>query len=113
MLLFPTSNCDEAYRHNCLNSLANVSIIISALNEAESIALVLDSIPSGIGQVIVVDKGSTDETASVAAKYGVKAVSEPRRSYGQACLRGINAAGDCDILVFLDADFCNDPELIP
>jgi glycosyltransferase involved in cell wall biosynthesis len=77
---------------------------------AESIALVLKGIPSGIGQVIVVDNGSTDQTAAVAAKNGATVVHEPQRGYGQACLRGISTAGDCDIL---DADFCGDPELIP
>ena len=93
--------------------MPNVSIVIPALNEAESIALVLKGIPPGIGQVIVVDNGSTDQTASVAAKHGATVVSEPRRGYGQACLRGISTAGDCDILVFIDADFCDDPKLIP
>ena len=93
--------------------MASISIIIPALNEAESIPLVLDSIPPRLGQVIVVDNGSADQTAAVAAKHGARVVSEPHRGYGQACQRGICAAGDCDILVFLDADFCDDPELIP
>jgi glycosyltransferase involved in cell wall biosynthesis len=37
-------------------------------------------------------------------------VSEPRRGYGQACLTGIAAAGDVDVIAFVDADFSDHPE---
>lgn len=93
--------------------MPNISVIIPALNEAQNIPLVLADIPKDISQVIVVDNGSTDNTASIAAELGAQVVPEPIRGYGQACLTGIQAAKGADILVFLDADFCDDPTLIP
>lgn len=93
--------------------MPNTSVIIPALNEEQNIPLVLAAIPKDIHQVVVVDNGSTDNTTQVAADLGATVVPEPIRGYGQACLTGIKAAEKADILVFLDADFCDDPELIP
>ena len=93
--------------------MPNTSVIIPALNEEQNIPLVLAAIPKDIHQVVVVDNGSTDNTAQVAVDLGATLVQEPIRGYGQACLAGIKAAKKTDILVFLDADFCDDPELIP
>ena len=93
--------------------MPDICIIIPALNEAQNIPLVLKDIPEKIGQIIVVDNNSTDGTDKVAAELGATVVYEPIQGYGQACLTGIKAAGECDILVFLDADYCDDPKLIP
>jgi glycosyltransferase involved in cell wall biosynthesis len=66
------------------------ALIIPALNEAESIGLVLNRLPSGLfSQVIVVDNGSDDGTSEVAQAAGAEVVREPRRGYGQACLAGL------------------------
>jgi len=85
----------------------NISIIIPAINEEESIGLVLNDIPKGIArEVIVVDNGSHDNTANVAKNLGTKVMLEPLRGYGSACLRGISVLKkDTDIVVFLDADY--------
>jgi len=60
---------------------------------------------------IVVDNGSVDATARRAQEAGATVVYEPQRGYGAACLRGIDAAREAqaDIIVFVDADFSDDP----
>ncbi len=99
-----------------------VKVVIPALDEEDAIGLVLEALPRGrlevggrsveIAEVIVVDNGSRDATAAVARRHGARVVAEPRRGYGSACLAGIEAAGDCDVIAFLDADFSDHPEEI-
>lgn len=85
------------------------SVIIPALDEAESIAGVLAAIsPEVVSEVIVVDGGSRDGTSSIAAAAGARVVDEPRRGYGRACAAGVSAAGG-ECLVFMDADGADDP----
>ena len=91
-----------------------VAVVIPTLNEEEAIPLVLAAIPSGIADtVIVADSGSTDATVGRARAAGARVVGETRRGYGRACLAGAQAAGDCDIIVFLDGDGSDCPELMP
>jgi glycosyltransferase involved in cell wall biosynthesis len=81
-----------------------VSVVIPALNEAESIAAVVREMPRGlILECIVVDNGSTDATAAEALAAGAKVVAAPQRGYGRACAAGAAAAVG-DILVFMDGD---------
>jgi glycosyltransferase involved in cell wall biosynthesis len=70
---------------------------------------VLAEVPRLVSRVIVVDNGSRDGTARVAEDAGAKVVYEPRRGYGRACLAGITAAEDAEILAFLDADHSDYP----
>jgi len=82
-----------------------LSVIIPALNEEESLPYVLGELPwSTLHQVIVVDNGSQDRTAEVAAAHGALVLREPLRGYGAACRAGVRAAAEADILIFLDAD---------
>src|SRR5256886_17521752 len=66
-----------------------------------------------VDEIIVVDNGSTDRTAEIAAAAGARTVREPARGYGAACLAGAQAAGDTDILVFLAGDRDGDPAELP
>ena len=88
-----------------------VAVIIPVLNEERSIGAVLDHIPREIvSQIIVVDNGSTDQTIQIARDHGADVVTESRRGYGFACLRGMQELQDPDVVVFLDGDFSDFPE---
>lgn len=86
-----------------------VSVIIPALNEAEAIGRVLGDIPDWVDQVIVGDNGSSDNTAAIAAAQGATIAHEPRQGYGSACLAAMARLDHPDIVVFLDADYSDDP----
>ena len=80
------------------------SLIIPALNEADCLGQLLAEVPVDlVHQVIVVDNGSSDNTAEVARGAGAFVVGEPRRGYGFACAAGA-AAAEGDVLVFMDGD---------
>jgi glycosyltransferase involved in cell wall biosynthesis len=92
--------------------LPNTSVIIPAFNEEQSIGRVINAIPRNAVQwVIVADNGSTDRTAEVARASGALVVSEPRRGYGNACLKGLASLPEqTEIAVFVDGDFSDYPE---
>jgi glycosyltransferase involved in cell wall biosynthesis len=92
---------------------SRISVIIPAFNEEQSIGLVLDALPQNlIHEIIVVDNNSTDNTARSAIEKGARVVSEKRRGYGSACLKGIAELDHPHIVVFLDGDFSDYPEEI-
>lgn len=86
-----------------------IAVIIPARNEAEALPLVIADIPAWVDRVIVADNGSTDGSADAARDAGAEVVEESRAGYGRACMAGIRAAGDADILVFLDGDHSDFP----
>ncbi|KPL17997.1 MAG: hypothetical protein AMJ93_14345 [Anaerolineae bacterium SM23_84] len=82
----------------------DISVIIPALNEEATVGIVVAELRmTGPSEVIVVDNGSTDRTAQIAADAGARVICEPRRGYGAACLAGSQAANG-KVLVFMDAD---------
>ena len=82
------------------------ALIIPALNEESAIGDVLDEIPGGLfEQVIVADNGSTDRTSEVASSHGAAVVAEPRRGYGNACLKALSHLPEgTEIVAFMDGD---------
>ncbi|WP_026899175.1 glycosyltransferase family 2 protein [Daejeonella oryzae] len=92
-----------------------VFAIIPAFNESKSIGKVIYDIPQHlITEIIVVNNGSTDDTAQVAEDAGATVLTEPRKGYGYACLKGINylnsTAADNDVIIFLDGDYSDFPK---
>lgn len=95
-----------------MNALPGLIIkaVIPALDEERAIGAVVREAPAFLTEIIVVDNGSRDATAAIAAQAGARVVSEPRRGYGRACKAGIAAALPCDIILFMDADGADDPD---
>lgn len=92
-----------------------VDVVIPALNEADSVGLVLKSIERRLVRTVyVVDNGSVDATRENAQKEGAVVLEEAERGYGAACLKGMAAVRQSkplpDVLVFMDADFSDHPE---
>lgn len=94
--------------------MQNVSVVIPCLNEQEPIGdVVREVLAQGVGEVVVVDNGSTDDTARVAAGAGARVVREPTPGYGRACAAGLAAVGpDCEIVCFLDGDGSDVPSFM-
>ena len=66
-----------------------ISVVIPAFNEEQAIGEVVRAVPMGrIHDIVVVDNGSTDDTATQASLAGARVVFEPRPGYGAACLAG-------------------------
>jgi glycosyltransferase involved in cell wall biosynthesis len=94
--------------------MSGLSVIIPALNEEEPIAGVVREVAATRipADIIVVDNGSTDQTAERAREAGARVVTAPR-GYGRACIAGVRALSPgCDIVVFLDGDGSDCPEFM-
>lgn len=86
-----------------------IGAVVPALNEEDAIGVVVKGLrDSGlVDEVVVVDNGSGDATATVAARAGARVVPEPRRGYGRACLAGVRATS-AQIVLLLDGDAADD-----
>jgi glycosyltransferase involved in cell wall biosynthesis len=79
-----------------------IDVVLPCLDEAPALPGVLRRLPAGY-RAIVVDNGSTDGSAEVAAALGATVVTEPRRGFGAAAHAGLLAAST-DVVCFADAD---------
>jgi len=96
-----------------------IKVIIPAYNEQDSIVHVINDIPSLVSEVIVISNNSTDNTEINAKNAGATVLTEDRKGYGYACLKGMeyiasssikNPNNKPDIIVFLDGDYSDYPE---
>ena len=87
--------------------------MIPALNEEESLGIVLEAVDrSLLKEIILVDGGSSDGTVAVARENGAQVIHESQRGYGRACAAGAAIARG-EIIIFMDADGADDPGQIP
>jgi glycosyltransferase involved in cell wall biosynthesis len=89
----------------------SVDVVFPCLNEAPALLGILSRLPPGY-RAIVVDNGSTDDSAAVARAHGALVVSEPRRGFGSAAHAGLLAAS-APLVAFCDADGSMDPADLP
>ncbi|WP_010522201.1 glycosyltransferase family 2 protein [Aquimarina agarivorans] len=93
---------------------SQIKVIIPAINEEDSLPKVIAEIPNIVSEIIVVNNGSTDNTAKVAKLAGATVLDEPNKGYGNACLRGLKCIAASkttpDIIVFLDGDYSDYPQ---
>jgi glycosyltransferase involved in cell wall biosynthesis len=89
-----------------------IAVIIPALNEEKTLPRTLRDIPRDIvDEVVVIDNGSSDRTPAIAIEWGATLLFEDKKGYGYPCLRGIEYLNqkNPDIVVFLDANYSDDP----
>ncbi len=93
--------------------MLRVSVILAALDEAANIGPVIEGCLPHADEVLVIDDGSSDDTAAVASAAGARVVQlSQNRGKGVAVRRGAHEARG-EVLVFLDADGQDDPAQIP
>lgn len=93
-----------------------VALVIPAWNEAEAIGAVLDEVPPGtVDQVLVVVGSESDPTGAVARRHGARVLVQQARGYGAACWTGARAAlaENARVVAFLDGDYADPPADLP
>ncbi len=107
---------------------ARVAVVLPARNEEATVGEIVVAIRAALGgskplvdDVVVVDSGSDDATAQVAADSGARVVAldevladfPPRPGKGEAMWRGVAATADADVVAFVDADLQSfDPRFV-
>ncbi len=91
-----------------------IRVIIPAYNEQDSIGNVIKDIPEIVDEIIVISNNSSDSTEIKAKNAGATVLSENKKGYGYACLKGMDYISKQDIkpeiIVFLDGDYSDYPE---
>ncbi len=100
------------------NGNLDVSVVLPCLDEESSVGLCVSEASEAIaaaemvGEIIVVDNGSTDDSKGIATAAGGRVVEELRPGYGSALLTGFEASRG-EVVVMADADFTYDLRRIP
>lgn len=110
---------EQFFKQDEYKTVKEICVIIPALNEEENLKTLLPKMPTAIQGhpvgVLIVDDGSSDGTASTAAKHGYSVVSNPINRGGGAALRlgyDIAIASGAKFIVTMDADGQHLPEEI-
>lgn len=94
--------------------MVDIKVIIPAYNEGDSIGHVVSELPKSVSEIIVVNNNSNDDTVVNAEKAGATVLTENRRGYGYACLKGMDyiakQSKQPNIIVFIDGDYSDYPE---
>jgi glycosyltransferase involved in cell wall biosynthesis len=88
-----------------------VDVVLPVLDEAAALPWVLGRMPPG-SRPVVVDNGSLDGSAEIAARLGARVIHEPRRGFGAACHAGLLATRT-EVVAFMDCDGSLDPAELP
>ena len=93
-----------------------LTIVLPAINEADNLSLLLPKVHDvartiGPYEILVVDGGSTDDTATRAAHHGARVLLQKERGYGHALKEAFQAARG-KYVVTMDADYSHDPSFI-
>jgi hypothetical protein len=88
-----------------------VDVVLPCLDEAAALPYIMSRLPEGY-RAIVVDNGSTDGSARIAADLGALVVTESKRGFGAACHAGLKAA-KAPVVCFCDCDGSLDPAQLP
>jgi glycosyltransferase involved in cell wall biosynthesis len=91
--------------------IPKISIVIPAKNEAQGLSALLQKITSlhPDAEVVVVDDGSSDDTADIAQQAGAHVVSHPYSMGNGAAIKNGARAARGGVLLFMDADGQHDP----
>jgi glycosyltransferase involved in cell wall biosynthesis len=96
-----------------MEPVGGCAVVIPARDEAGAIAAVVAAARDLADDVVVVDNGSRDGTAAVAAAAGARVVHAAQRGYGHACFAGVAAVPQAEVVVFVDGDGSMPVEDIP
>ena len=95
-----------------IQSLEDVSLVIATYNEEESIKYVLDELQKfNLGEIIIVDGNSTDNTKAVVEAYGIKFISQNKKGWGSAVKEGIDLT-TLPFVTYMDGDGSYNPKAL-
>jgi len=87
----------------------SITLVLPTKNEAEGVAMVIDSVKPYVTEVLVIDGNSTDGTPDIARKCGARVLTEERKGKGSAIQLAVREAYH-NVIVFMDADGSHDPD---
>ena len=92
--------------------LNDVSLIIATYNEEESLGYVLDEIKDfNIGEIIIIDKNSTDNTKNIAENFDVKFITQSQEGWGGAVKEAIGLSSK-EYITYMDGDGSYNPKAL-